>query len=132
MRRLLDAVYFLLLLVTLPYWLWKAATVGKYRHGIAERFFGSAPTLRGSGPRLWVHAVSVGLQDPEEFLYAKFAAIVPSLSREVVSNLNREDGRALAAEVNARFNGRPEAKEIPFGNSSSPDSPAEPPTTPTP
>ena len=60
MRRLFDALYLLLLTITLPYWLWKAATVGKYRHGIAARFFGAAPTLAGTGPRLWVHAVSVG------------------------------------------------------------------------
>lgn len=65
-----------------------------------------------------VHIISTGLQNAEEFTYAKFAAIVPELSREDVAALTRPDGRALAAEVNRIFAGRPEEKEIPFAKRS--------------
>lgn len=49
------------LVLSLPFWLWKMATVGKYRAGLAERL-GRVPARlrRGGGPALWVHAVSVG------------------------------------------------------------------------
>ncbi len=60
MRYFLNAVYLLLLLATLPYWLWKAATAGKYRTGWRAKFWGAPPELPAGGPVLWVHAVSVG------------------------------------------------------------------------
>ncbi len=49
---------------TLPYVLYKAATTEKYREGIGERFGRIGPEklrrLAGSGPGVWIHAVSVG------------------------------------------------------------------------
>ena len=49
------------LLLTLPFWLWKMATVGKYRAGLWERL-GRLPARvrRGASETMWVHAVSVG------------------------------------------------------------------------
>lgn len=70
---------------------------------------------------LWgdeLHVIASGLSDPEEFTYAKFAAIVPSLSREEVAALSRKDGRALNKEVNRIFEGRPEDQEAPFSDGS--------------
>lgn len=50
----------LVLLVGAPYWLFRMATSGKYREGLAERL-GFVPRRLGIGKRvLWVHAVSVG------------------------------------------------------------------------
>ena len=53
----------LVLVVGSPYWLFRMATSGKYREGLAERL-GRVPrrvveSLRGE-PVIWVHAVSVG------------------------------------------------------------------------
>jgi 3-deoxy-D-manno-octulosonic-acid transferase len=51
------------LLVTLPYWLVKALSQGKYRAGLAERF-GTVPArlrpTKSDENCIWVHAVSVG------------------------------------------------------------------------
>jgi hypothetical protein len=65
-----------------------------------------------------VHIISTGLQNAEEFTYAKCEAMVPGLTREEVAELSRPDGRALLAEVNRIFAGRPEEKEIPFAKPS--------------
>jgi 3-deoxy-D-manno-octulosonic-acid transferase len=51
------------LLVTLPYWLVKALSQGKYRAGLAERLGAVPARLRPTKPDencIWVHAVSVG------------------------------------------------------------------------
>lgn len=77
-----------------------------------------------------VHVISVGLANAEEFTYAKFAVIVPSMTREEVAALSRRDGRALSSEVSRIFQGRPEEQEIPFENNSQPDSREESRQTP--
>lgn len=66
-----------------------------------------------------LHVITSGLKDPEEFTYAKFAVIAPSLTREEVAALSRLDGRALNKEVSRIFEGRPEDQEAPFENGSS-------------
>jgi|ERR1051326_355289 hypothetical protein len=73
----------------------------------------------------YLHAITAGLDKPEEYAYLKAAAVVPGLSRDEVAALSREDGIALNVEVTRVFNGRPEEKEIPFGNNSSSASPEE-------
>jgi 3-deoxy-D-manno-octulosonic-acid transferase len=51
------------LAVGAPWWLWKMATTGKYREGLAERL-GKVParlfSAADSRTAIWVHAVSVG------------------------------------------------------------------------
>ena len=63
MYALYSALLFLLLLLSLPYWLLQMARLGKYRAGLAERL-GQVPARLHhdfSGlPVIWVHAVSVG------------------------------------------------------------------------
>src|ERR1700691_1193896 len=53
----------LVLVLGSPWWLFRMATSGKYREGLAERL-GFIPrrlrASRGTGPILWIHAVSVG------------------------------------------------------------------------
>jgi 3-deoxy-D-manno-octulosonic-acid transferase len=58
---LLNFVYLLLILVSLPWLLWQAWRKGKYREGYAAKFLGHVPE-RGSRTRkcIWLHAVSVG------------------------------------------------------------------------
>ncbi len=60
MRYLLDLVYLLLILVSLPWLLWSAARKGKYREGYAAKFLGRVPQRASNKTCLWLHAVSVG------------------------------------------------------------------------
>jgi 3-deoxy-D-manno-octulosonic-acid transferase len=52
----------LVLLLGLPYWLFRMATNGKYREGLSERLGWVPDRLRAGDTRrtIWVHAVSVG------------------------------------------------------------------------
>lgn len=52
----------LVLIVGLPYWLFRMATQGKYREGLSERLGWVPARLRAGDTRqtIWVHAVSVG------------------------------------------------------------------------
>lgn len=71
----------------------------------------------------YLHAITGGLANAEEYAYLKYEAVVPSLTRAEIAALSRADGIALNVEVTRVFNGRPEEKEIPFGNNSSSLSP---------
>jgi 3-deoxy-D-manno-octulosonic-acid transferase len=61
MLALYSLALFLVLLIGAPYWLFRMATSGKYREGLAERL-GRVPQrmLADDRPVIWVHAVSVG------------------------------------------------------------------------
>ncbi|MBF0161143.1 MAG: 3-deoxy-D-manno-octulosonic acid transferase, partial [Magnetococcales bacterium] len=48
-----------LLLLTLPLWIWRYLRTGKYRHTLRQRLGWGLPSLPPA-PRIWVHAVSVG------------------------------------------------------------------------
>jgi 3-deoxy-D-manno-octulosonic-acid transferase len=52
----------LALVIGSPWWLWRMATSGKYREGLAERlgFVPARIRKKLSGPTVWMHAVSVG------------------------------------------------------------------------
>lgn len=65
-----------------------------------------------------LHVVSVGAENIEELVYAKCAVMVPSLTREDIANLKREDGRALLKEIGRIWDGRPEEQEAPFDKKS--------------
>ena len=63
MYVLYSTLLFLLLLLSLPYWLLQMARLGKYRAGLSERLGDVPERLHHdfSGlPVVWVHAVSVG------------------------------------------------------------------------
>jgi len=60
---LYSCAWFLALLITSPWWVWKVASTDKYRAGLRERLGGVPERLFAAGdgrPVLWVHAVSVG------------------------------------------------------------------------
>ena len=62
MHFLYSAALLLLLLMTLPYWLLRMLTAGKYRAGLAERLGRVPPRILRRPPQgcIWIHAVSVG------------------------------------------------------------------------
>lgn len=61
MPYLLNLIYLLLILVSLPWLLWQSLRKGKYREGYAAKFLGLVPKRTSSRKKcLWLHAVSVG------------------------------------------------------------------------
>jgi len=57
---LLNVLYLLLILFSLPWLLWQAARKGKYREGYAAKFLGLVPRRTSDKTCVWLHAVSVG------------------------------------------------------------------------
>lgn len=57
---LLNLVYVVLIVLSLPWLLYQAVRKGKYREGFAEKFLGWTPRRTTTGPCVWFHAVSVG------------------------------------------------------------------------
>lgn len=58
----------------------------------------------------------------EDFIYAKFALIVPELLRPEIEALSPTEGQALLAEVNRLWQGRPDAESVPLSNGGQPSS----------
>jgi len=57
---LLNLMYLLLIVFSLPWLLVQAVRKGKYREGYAAKFFGLVPRRASRKTCLWLHAVSVG------------------------------------------------------------------------
>jgi 3-deoxy-D-manno-octulosonic-acid transferase len=57
---LLNLVYLLLILFSLPWLAWQSMRKGKYREGYGAKFLGLVPRRTGDRTCLWLHAVSVG------------------------------------------------------------------------
>jgi 3-deoxy-D-manno-octulosonic-acid transferase len=57
---LLNAVYVLLFILLLPYFVYAAIRKGKYREGFGEKLLGLVPVRTDERPCIWLHAVSVG------------------------------------------------------------------------
>lgn len=60
MGYLLNLIYAAAILITLPFWIFKAVTTGKYRQGLWRKFCGLPPAIEPGKPVVWFHAVSVG------------------------------------------------------------------------
>ena len=60
MPYLLNLVYLLLIVVTLPWLVYQAVRKGKYREGFSEKFLGRVPRRTSRNKCVWLHAVSVG------------------------------------------------------------------------
>ncbi len=60
MPYLLNVIYLLLILFSLPWLLWQAVRKGKYRQGYAAKFLGLVPRRASDKTCIWLHAVSVG------------------------------------------------------------------------
>src|SRR5438132_448209 len=57
---LLNAVYFLVILLALPWLIYQRFRHGKYREGWPAKFWGHLPARDNDKPCIWLHAVSVG------------------------------------------------------------------------
>ncbi|MGD0383841.1 MAG: 3-deoxy-D-manno-octulosonic acid transferase [Thermoguttaceae bacterium] len=60
MPYLLNVLYLLLILCTLPWFLWQGVRKGKYRQGYPAKFLGLVPRRVSDKTCVWLHAVSVG------------------------------------------------------------------------
>jgi 3-deoxy-D-manno-octulosonic-acid transferase len=62
MLVLYSLALFLVLVIGLPYWIFRMVTGGKYREGLSERLGLVPERLKKGGdrPAIWLHAVSVG------------------------------------------------------------------------
>lgn len=57
---LLNLAYLAAISFASPWLLYQALRKGKYREGLAEKFFGQVPRRDDGRPCIWLHAVSVG------------------------------------------------------------------------
>jgi 3-deoxy-D-manno-octulosonic-acid transferase len=98
MLVLYSLALLLVLLVGAPYWLFRMATSGKYREGLAERlgFVPKRVLIADRKPVIWVHAVSVGEVLAASRLIEELAAQTPGW-RVMVSTTTRT-GQKLARE----------------------------------
>ncbi|QGJ71392.1 3-deoxy-D-manno-octulosonic acid transferase [Planctomycetales bacterium 10988] len=60
MSYLLNLIYVAILLLASPWLLWQAIRKGKYRQGWSQKLWGKVNLPPAKGPRIWLHAVSVG------------------------------------------------------------------------
>ena len=60
MVRPLDLAYLTALITASPWLAYRAIVCGRYRRGLAARFFGGAGLKPTKRPRAWFHGVSVG------------------------------------------------------------------------
>jgi 3-deoxy-D-manno-octulosonic-acid transferase len=96
-------IYSLALVVAIviasPYWLFRMAWSGRYRHGLSQRLGWIPPGLRqfvGGRSTLWIHAVSVGEVLAASRLIVQLQTVDPDL-RMVISTTTRT-GQKLAQE----------------------------------
>jgi len=97
MYALYSALFFLSLVLTLPYWLLQMMRHGKYRAGLRQRFGAVPPALigRGDSPAIWVHAVSVGEVVASRDVIQALQQKLPS--RRVLVSTTTSTGQKLAA-----------------------------------
>jgi 3-deoxy-D-manno-octulosonic-acid transferase len=87
------------IVVASPYWLFRMAWSGRYRHGLSQRLGLISPGLRkfvGERPTLWIHAVSVGEVIAATRLIERMQTLDP-YSQVVISTTTRT-GQKLAKE----------------------------------
>lgn len=82
-----------------PWWLFRYVTCDRFREGLVERFFGPSAAFASepaAGPRIWIHAVSVGEVLAISGLVGELQRRAPQVSL-VVSTTTRT-GQKLAQE----------------------------------
>ena len=98
MYALYSALFGLILLLTLPYWLLQMTRHGKYRAGLRQRFGAAPPALAtpSDRPTIWVHAVSVGEVVASSAVIAALRQKFPS--HRVLISTTTSTGQKLAAQ----------------------------------
>jgi 3-deoxy-D-manno-octulosonic-acid transferase len=95
MYLLYNALLFLGILLSLPYWLLQMGRHGKYHAGFAERLGRVPPRIaRCSQPVVWIHAVSVGEVQAISGVAAEMAVRFPQY--RVVISTTTDTGQKLA------------------------------------
>ena len=94
---LADAVYLLVLVVALPWLIWRAVFRGKYRRHVMERFGGVPRRPADAKPLIWLHGVSVGEVIATQPLVKALQAALPT--HEIAISASTETGRATAAQL---------------------------------
>ncbi len=91
-----DLLLFILGLVALPKLLWNWYKLGKYRESLSQRLGLKMPPpfVRGEGPVIWIHVVSVGETKAVAPLYKKIRSMIPQ-AQLVISSVT-ETGFAEA------------------------------------
>jgi len=94
-----SVAFLLALLVTLPYWLLKMLTAGKYRAGLAERLGRVPQRILRTPPQgcIWIHAVSVGEVLAIRRLAEELSARHPG--RRLLVSTTTATGQQLARET---------------------------------
>lgn len=60
MPYFLNLIYGLVLLLLLPWLVFRSLSTGRYRRGLKQKLFGSMPAIPVDKPVVWFHGVSVG------------------------------------------------------------------------
>ena len=81
---LLDILYFLTLVLTSPFWLYRMVRYGRYRTDWAQRL-GKVPIRYGLQPVIWIHGVSLGEINAARMLVAEMHGQLPDF-RIVISS----------------------------------------------
>ena len=84
MSILLDVAYFLALVLSCPFWLYRMIRHGRYRRGLGQRL-GAVPIRYGLQPIIWVYGVSLGEVKAAQTLIAELHSQLPDY-RVVVSS----------------------------------------------
>jgi 3-deoxy-D-manno-octulosonic-acid transferase len=96
MPYLLNVVYLGLIAILSPWLLFNSLRKGKYRAGVAEKWFGRVPIRSGERPCIWLHAVSVGEVNLLAPLLQRLQAAHPDW--EYVISATSATGYALAKQ----------------------------------
>ncbi len=94
MRYVFNFAYLIAIAALSPSLLFAAIRKGKYREGFAQKLLGRVPPRQGSGPCLWLHAVSVGEVNVLQPLLAELKSQQPEL--ECVISTTTKTGYELA------------------------------------
>jgi len=98
--------------IVMLYLLWRGLRQREYRQHWRERFLGAGARPAGSGPLVWIHAVSVGETRAAQPLVEALAAARPDL-RFVLTHMT-PTGRAVGEALAARLTGRLVQRYLPY------------------
>ncbi len=100
MYILYNAMLFAAAFVILPYFILKMAITGKYRKSFIQKLGGRQAqilTNLGAGPRVWIHAVSVGEVTAAAPIVASLKLKRPEL--KIIFSTSTETGRQMAQQL---------------------------------
>lgn len=97
MRYLLNALYFILLVLLAPWLIWDSLRRGKSFAIWWNRWIGKSPSLQGDRRSIWLHAVSVGEVQLLQPLVRQLQKSCPDF--DLVLSITTQSGYQLAAKL---------------------------------